>query len=56
MSVTGVKDCRQRPEHVVDADPDDDLVPVDVNCLAPNGYEVRPIGEGKSVEDLHRSG
>jgi hypothetical protein len=44
-----VKDCRQRPQRVVDAAPDDDLVPVHVHCLAPNGKEVGSVGEGKSV-------
>jgi hypothetical protein len=46
------KDCRQRPQRVVDADPDDDFFPVHVHCLAPNGNEVGSVGEGKSVNDL----
>jgi hypothetical protein len=52
----GVKDGGQRPQHVVDTDPDDDLVPVHVHRLASYGGEMGPVGERQAVGDLHRSG
>ena len=56
VPVSGVQDRRQRPQQVIDADPNDNLVPVNIDCLVLHGDKAGPVGERQTVDDLHGSG